>query len=118
METRDYYLVLGVDRNVGADGIKSAYRKLARQYHPDVSKDPDAEDKFKEIRKAYETLKSPEKRSAYDQRLSPPPKNRASNRLPVDYGAFWGALQWMGCWHGWWAWQGVWARRAASSTAD
>ena len=67
MKYKDYYAVLGVDRAAGADAIKTAYRKLARKYHPDVSKEKDAEEKFKEVAEAYETLKDPEKRAAYDQ---------------------------------------------------
>ncbi|MGB5457401.1 MAG: DnaJ domain-containing protein, partial [Gammaproteobacteria bacterium] len=67
MEFRDYYEVMGVDRNATQDEIKRAYRKLARKYHPDISKDPDAETKFKEMGEAYEVLKDPEKRAAYDQ---------------------------------------------------
>jgi len=67
MKYKDYYAILGVDRNATADDIKKAYRKLARKYHPDVSKEPNAEEKFKEMSEAYETLKEPEKRAAYDQ---------------------------------------------------
>ena len=67
MKYKDYYAILGVDRNASADDIKKAYRKLARKYHPDVSKEPNAEEKFKEMSEAYETLKDPEKRAAYDQ---------------------------------------------------
>ncbi len=67
MEYQDYYKLLGVTRDAGADEIKKAYRKLARKYHPDVSKEPDAEAHFKEINEAYEVLKDPEKRQAYDQ---------------------------------------------------
>ena len=67
MKYKDYYRVMGVDRKASADEIKSAYRKLARKYHPDVSKEPGAEEKFKELGEAYETLKDPEKRAAYDQ---------------------------------------------------
>src|SRR5258705_12237552 len=67
MKYKDYYAILGVDRNASAEDIKKAYRKLARKYHPDVSKEKDAEEKFKEMAEAYETLKDPEKRAAYDQ---------------------------------------------------
>jgi curved DNA-binding protein len=64
---RDYYDILGVDRNASSDDIKRAYRKLARKHHPDVNKDPDAEDRFKEISEAYEVLRDPEKRERYDR---------------------------------------------------
>jgi len=67
MEYKDYYKVMGLARDAGQDEIKRAYRKLARKYHPDVSKEPDAEAKFKELGEAYEVLKDPEKRAAYDQ---------------------------------------------------
>ncbi len=67
MEFRDYYKVMGVARDATQDEIKRAYRKLARKYHPDVSKEPDAEKRFKEVGEAYEVLKDPEKRAAYDQ---------------------------------------------------
>jgi curved DNA-binding protein len=67
MKYKDYYAILGVDRKASADDIKKAYRKLARKFHPDVSKEPDAEEKFKAMAEAYETLKDPEKRAAYDQ---------------------------------------------------
>src|SRR6266542_1315012 len=67
MKYKDYYAILGVDRGANAEDIKKAYRKLARKYHPDVSKEPNAEEKFKEMAEAYETLKDPEKRAAYDQ---------------------------------------------------
>tara|TARA_B100000902_G_scaffold84540_1_gene89017 strand:+ start:581 stop:1705 length:1125 start_codon:yes stop_codon:yes gene_type:complete len=63
----DFYQILGVSRDADADTLKSAYRKLARQYHPDVNKDAGAEDKFKEIGKAYEVLADPETRARYDQ---------------------------------------------------
>jgi curved DNA-binding protein len=64
---KDYYAALGVKRDASADEIKKAYRKLAQKNHPDVSKDPKSEEKFKEIAEAYQTLKDPEKRAAYDQ---------------------------------------------------
>jgi molecular chaperone DnaJ len=64
---RDYYEILGVPRGASIDEIKSAFRKLARQYHPDVSKEPDAEEKFKEINEAYGVLSDPDKRARYDQ---------------------------------------------------
>lgn len=67
MKYKDYYEIMGVDRNATQDEIKRAYRKLARKYHPDVSKEPDAEARFKEVGEAYEVLKDPEKRAAYDQ---------------------------------------------------
>jgi len=67
MTNRDYYEILGVPRNASQEDIKSAFRKLARQYHPDVSKEPDAEEKFKEINEAYGVLSDPEKRRRYDQ---------------------------------------------------
>lgn len=67
MEYKDYYGILGLSRDAGTDEIKRAYRKLAHKYHPDVSQEPDAEDRFKEIKEAYEVLSDPEKRAAYDQ---------------------------------------------------
>ena len=67
MEFRDYYEVMGVARDATQDDIKRAYRKLARKYHPDVNKESDAEERFKEVGEAYEVLKDPEKRAAYDQ---------------------------------------------------
>ena len=66
MKFKDYYETLGVAREASADDVKRAYRKLARKYHPDVSKEPDAETRFKEVGEAYDVLKDAEKRAAYD----------------------------------------------------
>lgn len=91
MKYKDYYGVLGVERDAGADEIKKAYRKLARKYHPDVSKEPDAEEKFKAVAEAYETLKSPEKRAAYDQLGSYQPGQ--DFQPPPDWGEQFGGTQ-------------------------
>jgi curved DNA-binding protein len=88
VEYKDYYKIMGVARDASADEIKRAYRRLARKYHPDVSKEKDAEAHFKEIGEAYEVLRDPEKRAAYDalgtrrpgEEFRPPPDWR------FDYG--------------------------------
>ncbi len=67
MQFKDYYQTLGVARDAKPEDIKKAFRKLARKYHPDVSKDPDAEARMKEVNEAYAVLSDPEKRAAYDQ---------------------------------------------------
>jgi curved DNA-binding protein len=93
VEFKDYYEIMGVARDASADDIKRAYRKLARKYHPDVSKEKNAEDRFKEIGEAYEVLRDPEKRAAYDalgtrrpgEEFRPPPD------WHFDYGAAPGA---------------------------
>jgi curved DNA-binding protein len=88
MKYKDYYKILGVDRGASADAIKKSYRKLAQKYHPDVSKDPAGEEKFKEVGEAYETLKDPEKRAAYDQLGSFQPGQ--DFRPPPDWGRQYG----------------------------
>ena len=86
MEFKDYYKVMGVARDATEAQIKQAYRKLARKYHPDVSKEKDAEARFKEVGEAYEVLRSPEKRAAYDQ-LGQGPAAGEDFRPPPDWGA-------------------------------
>ncbi|HTM63550.1 MAG TPA: DnaJ C-terminal domain-containing protein [Gammaproteobacteria bacterium] len=90
MEYKDYYKILGVERGADADAIKHAYRRMARKYHPDVSKEKNAEEQFKNVQEAYEVLKDPEKRSAYDalgsnwkagQEFRPPPGWDADKRF-------------------------------------
>lgn len=89
MEYKDYYKILGLSRDASQDEVKKAYRKLARKCHPDICKDVDGETKFKEIGEAYEVLKDPEKRKAYDQfgsnwkhgqEFKPPPNWNGSAR--------------------------------------
>jgi curved DNA-binding protein len=84
MQYRDYYEILGVSRGADADEVKRAYRKLARKYHPDVSKEKNAEDKFKEVQEAYEVLRDTEKRAAYDQ-LGRDFRNGQQFRPPPDW---------------------------------
>ena len=86
MEFKDYYKVMGVARDATEPQIKQAYRKLARKYHPDVSKEKDAESRFKEVGEAYEVLRSPEKRAAYD-RLGQGPASGEDFRPPPDWGS-------------------------------
>jgi curved DNA-binding protein len=89
MDFKDYYATLGIERGASTDDIKRAYRKLARKFHPDVSKEPEAEARFKEVGEAYEVLKDPQKRAAYDQlganwkagqEFRPPPGPRPGGR--------------------------------------
>ena len=98
MEYKDYYQIMGLAKNATPDEIKRAYRKLARKYHPDVSKEPNAEAKFKELGEAYEVLKDPKKRAAYDQigrdwqhgqPFTPPPEYQAG----FDFGKGFGGSQ-------------------------
>ncbi len=86
MEFKDYYQIMGLARDATQDEIKRVYRKLARKYHPDVSKEPDAEKKFKELGEAYEALKDPEKRAAYDQ-LGAQWKQGEEFKPPPDWNA-------------------------------
>jgi curved DNA-binding protein len=86
VEFKDYYKVMGVARDATEAQIKQAYRRLARKYHPDVSKEPDAEARFKEVGEAYEVLRSAEKRAAYD-RLGSGPRPGEDFRPPPDWGS-------------------------------
>src|SRR5690606_39818082 len=72
MKYKDHYATLGIPRNAAQDAVKKAYRKLARRYHPDVSLEPLAELRFKEVGEAYAVLRDPDRRAAYD--LIPPPR--------------------------------------------
>lgn len=90
MKFRDYYEILGVPRNASQSDIQKAFRKLARKFHPDVNKDPEADKRFKEINEAYEVLRDPDKRKKYDalganwkngQDFSPP--SRMGGGIPV-----------------------------------
>lgn len=84
-EYKDYYKIMGVARDVGQDELKRVYRRLARKYHPDVSKEKDAETRFKEVQEAYEVLKDPQKRAAYDQ-LGSNWRQGQDFRPPPDWG--------------------------------
>jgi curved DNA-binding protein len=86
VEFKDYYKVMGVARDATEAQIKQAYRKLARKYHPDVSKEPNAEARFKDVGEAYEVLRNPEKRAAYD-RLGSGPRPGEEFRPPPDFGS-------------------------------
>ena len=86
MQFKDYYAVLGVEPTAGDAEIKTAYRRLARKYHPDVSKEPGAEDQFKAVNEAYEALRDPQKRAAYDQLRARGYRPGEEFRPPPDFG--------------------------------
>lgn len=97
MEYQDYYKTLGLTKEATQDDIKRVYRKLARKYHPDISKEDNAEEQFKEVGEAYEVLKDPEKRAAYDQLgvdlqaqrdFRPPPSGTAGTGQSADFDDF------------------------------
>lgn len=89
MNTKDYYKIMGISRDATDTEIKTAYRKLARKYHPDISQEPNAEEKFKELGEAYEVLKDPKKRKAYDQYIRDWDFSRKANYSAerADWGA-------------------------------
>lgn len=91
MDYKDYYNTLGISKTATEDEIKTAYRKLARRYHPDVNKDPKAEDKFKEVNEAYQVLSDPEKRKKYDQFGSEWQRYQSSGGQPGGFD--WGRWQ-------------------------
>jgi curved DNA-binding protein len=86
LDYKDYYSTLGVKKDASQDEIQKAYKKLARKFHPDVNKDPNAEVKFKEIGEAYEVLKDPDKRQKYDQFGSDWNRARQTGGPPPGYG--------------------------------
>lgn len=88
MAKRDYYDVLGVDKSASDAEIKSAFRKLAKKYHPDLNKEPDAAEKFKEVQEAYEVLSDEQKRKTYDQFGSAAFENNAGGNPYGNYGGF------------------------------
>jgi len=87
-DKRDYYEVLGVGKDASSDDVKKAYRKLARQYHPDVNKEADAETKFKEVKEAYDVLSDDGKRSTYDQYGHIDPNQGMGGAGGADFGGF------------------------------
>jgi curved DNA-binding protein len=101
MEYKDYYEILGVERAASQNDIRKAYRKLAKKYHPDVSKEKNADARYREINEAYEVLKDPDKRAKYDmlganweqgQDFSPPPGWQGTGGPSVEFGGEWGSF--------------------------
>ena len=90
MAKRDYYDVLGVDKSASEADIKSAFRKLAKKYHPDLNKEPDAAEKFKEVQEAYDVLGDEQKRKTYDQYGSAAFENNAGGNPYGSYGNYGG----------------------------
>ena len=86
MEFKDYYAILGIEPSAGEAEIKTAYRRLARKYHPDVSKEAGAEEKFKAVNEAYEALRDPQKRAAYDQLRAQGYRPGEEFRPPPNFG--------------------------------
>lgn len=85
MDFKDYYKVLGVTRDASPDDIKKAFRKAARKYHPDINPSADAEAKFKDVNEAYEVLKDPDRRAAYDQLGQEPPQGQGRYQPPPGW---------------------------------
>ena len=94
MEFKDYYEALGVEPGAGEAEIKTAYRRLARKYHPDVSKEKGAEERFKAINEAYEVLRDKDKRAPYDQLSARGYRPGEEFRPPPDFGGFGAGRQW------------------------
>lgn len=101
MKTPDYYSILGIDRNASGNEIKTAYRRLAQRFHPDVTDDPNGESQFKAVAQAYRTLKRAETRTAYD-RLTLPINGVDEFTWFVTPLLFWCALCQLAAWPGLW----------------